>query len=590
MIVRMKKITLLTSARHRDAALLILRKIGVLHIQDLKTPASEDIQSLETRLENVNRVLPLLSPEIGEKDAMNPDEAETVVTRLISLLNQKEHHDREIETNLELRRWFERWSAISPASLQTLKEAGVHVHLYVSDKRSFKKIPPDKIVFVAAEDGGTIYFALFSQSPDDRLDFKEEQVPLLEPGEVESNLARLRNEIEKIESSIRESSHLRKDFMVYRQSLEKRLELNRVKYGMGVTGEITYLQGFCPEDEVPEIRNAATQEGWGYIVEEPENPSEVPTLTRNPKWIRIIQPLFNFMGTLPGYAEQDVSLVFLASLSLFYAMLVGDAAYGFIFLLATLFIDRKKKNVPKEFIHLMLLFSTTTIIWGFISGTWFGSPQIARLPFFRIFVIKELDSFGELSQTFMMSLSFLIGVIHLSIARLLAAFKKMNSPTAIGDLGWILILWAVYYIANNVIMRKALPGITVPFLISGIILVAVFANFQKNVLKGFFMTLANLPLSVISSFSDIVSYLRLFAVGFATAIVASNFNDMAMGVGMNSIIGKFFTALILVFGHTLNITLSIMSVLVHGVRLNMLEFSSHAGLEWSGKPYQPFKE
>jgi len=114
--------------------------------------------------------------------------------------------------------------------------------------------------------------------------------------------------------------------------------------------------------------------------------------------------------------------------------------------------------------------------------------------------------------------------------------------------------------------------------------------FKKTLLKGIGISLANLPLEVISGFSDVVSYLRLFAVGYATVVVASSFNSMATGEGISSIVAGFGAAIILLLGHALNIILAMMSVLVHGVRLNMLEFSGHVGVQWSGKAYEPFKE
>ena len=126
-----------------------------------------------------------------------------------------------------------------------------------------------------------------------------------------------------------------------------------------------------------------------------------------------------------------------------------------------------------------------------------------------------------------------------------------------------------------------MPHFAIYLIIFGSALVGIFANFQKNILKGFLISLGNLPLDIISSFSDIVSYIRLFAVGIATVTVAASFNDMAGGITV---------PLILVLGHGLNIILAMMSVLVHGVRLNMLEFSGHLGQEWSGKEYKPFKE
>jgi V/A-type H+-transporting ATPase subunit I len=100
--------------------------------------------------------------------------------------------------------------------------------------------------------------------------------------------------------------------------------------------------------------------------------------------------------------------------------------------------------------------------------------------------------------------------------------------------------------------------------------------------------MAELPLGVISSFSDIVSYLRLFAVGFATVVVAESFNNMALGGGISGVLSGIAAVLILFLGHTLNILLGCMAVIVHGIRLNMLEFSGHLGMQWSGKKYEPF--
>jgi len=238
----------------------------------------------------------------------------------------------------------------------------------------------------------------------------------------------------------------------------------------------------------------------------------------------------------------------------------------------------------------MYLLSFTTIVWGMLSGTWFGSEEIAQLPILRMFIIDSIYSFNEESQGVMMQLSFIIGCIHLSLAHLLVAIRKMNSWTAIAEIGWIVIIWSVYFVANFLVLGKEIPEITIPLLSIGVIMVLIFANFQKNILKGMLSSLANLPLSVVGAFSDIVSYIRLFAVGLATVIVSSSFNSMAIGSGIDSVVSGIIAALILFIGHALNLTLGAMSVLVHGVRLNLLEFSGHVGVQWTGRPYTPFKE
>jgi V/A-type H+-transporting ATPase subunit I len=589
MIVPMKKVTLLTSLKHREATLIQLRKLGVLHIQDVKPPVSEDIQSLETKLDNVDRALQIIPQLEATPKKMSSEQAQSFVQQALSLHHQKEGLQRELSEFNEINKWFDQWGAISFKSIQQLKEKSIFIHLYITDKSFLKQMPPDKIIHVE-QDNSVVRLALFGQAPDDKLDLKEEQIPQIETAEATTKIATLEKEISQVDHQLSELAGVRDGLMAYKNDLTKRLELSQVKHGMGEDAGIAYLQGFCPEDVVSEIQKSADKEGWGYIVQEPDDPTEVPTVIRNPKWIRIIEPLFKFMGTLPGYEEQDVSLVFLAFFSIFYALIVGDAGYGLIFLIATFIFDRKSKSSSKEFFYLMYLVSFTTIIWGTITGTWFGAEKIAQLPFLKIFIIDQISSFNPDSTSFIMQLTFIIGAIHLSIGHLLSAAKKSNSITAIADFGWILVLWGVYFIANNIVLGKEMAKATMPLLIAGASIILLFANFQKNIIKGILITLGNLPLSIISSFSDIVSYIRLFAVGLATVIVATSFNGMAVGSGINSIFSGIIAAIILLLGHSINLVLCGMSILVHGVRLNMLEFSGHVGVQWTGKPYQPFKE
>jgi len=590
MIVPMKKVTLLTSLRHRESTLIRLRKLGVLHIQDVKPPVGEDIQSLEMKLDNLDRALKIIPIRETKPQKLTDEQAQSLVEQVLSLNQQQDALNRELAEYQEINKWYDRWGAISYRTVQELKEKGIYIRLYVTDKSFLKRMPPDKIIHVQQDEAGTVYLALFTDSPDDSLELKEEQIPQIEPGDVKANIARLEHEIKQIDASLAELAATRAGLLAYETELKKRLTLARVKYGMGEEAGLAYLQGFCPVDVVAEIEQTAEKEGWGYVVQDPDDPAEVPTIIRNPKWIRIIEPLFKFMGTLPGYNEQDVSLVFLAFFSIFYALIVGDAGYGFIFLIATFLFDRKTKTSSREFFYLMYLVSFVTIIWGAITGTWFGSEKIAQLPFLKVFIIDQISSFNPDSTGFIMQLTFIIGVIHLSIGHLMSALKKSNSLTAIAELGWILVLWGVFFIANNIVLGKAMAKATLPLLVAGTTLILLFANFQKNVIKGMLVTLGNLPLDVIGSFSDIVSYIRLFAVGLATVIVASSFNDMAVGAGINSILSGIIAAIILLLGHSINLILCGMSILVHGVRLNMLEFSGHVGVQWSGKPYEPFKE
>lgn len=159
-------------------------------------------------------------------------------------------------------------------------------------------------------------------------------------------------------------------------------------------------------------------------------------------------------------------------------------------------------------------------------------------------------------------------------------------------MGWLSVVWGMYFLIRFIVLQLPLNDIGLWLVAGGLFLVVLFAEQKGSFFKGLAMGLANLPLKLldsISAFSDIISYVRLFAVGLATVKVAESFNGMALDIGFGFPAG-LAAALILFFGHLLNIAMGALSVIVHGVRLNMLEFSSHLGMEWTGVSYKPFND
>ena len=153
-------------------------------------------------------------------------------------------------------------------------------------------------------------------------------------------------------------------------------------------------------------------------------------------------------------------------------------------------------------------------------------------------------------------------------------------------------MWGAFFLAKTLILGKEFPSFAKWLFIAGPILVVLFTNLSlnKNILKGIGSGFGNLLLNFVNSFTDVVSYIRLFAVGLSTVAIADAFNKMALEIGFNSFLAGLGTVLILFLGHTLNILLGSLAVLVHGVRLNVLEFCSHINMTWSGFSYRPLKE
>jgi len=594
MIAKMKKMTLIVSEGERDTFLKSLRKAGVVHLKGIKALDFGDLHALEKDLSSVDKALEALN---GLENAHNgtppvPGE-ENILKEAIKLANtydQKTVFEQEKNVLENKLTWFEKWGKIDIEDIRLLKDAGAHIRLYELSRDEFRKLRDKDPVTLLGKDKHGMRVASISNDPEKKLPYQEVKFPPESYGSVTSRIKELDGKIEEYGVFIKNKARLKDELEGFKRELSKKKEFLTVKYGMRDETGFSYLQGFCPAKNTDKVMRCIDAHGAGYIMDDAGDPAETPTLITNPKWIDIIKPVFTFMNTLPGYDEFDISLPFLVFFSLFFAMLVGDAGYGVLFLLMTFFARRKMKKSPPQPFHLMYLLSFGTIAWGAVTGTWFGAEGIARLPGFNALVISGINSFVDTNQDFMMYLCFIIGAVHLTIAHLTRGFKVINSLRALADAGWVLVIWGMFFTAGTLIINKPFPGFAGYFLIAGTMMVLVFANFQKNIIKGMLTTLTNLPLDIIAAFADVVSYLRLFAVGYASVIVAESFNSMAIGEGITSLAGGIIAALILFFGHALNIVLALMAVVVHGIRLNMLEFSGHLGMQWSGKEYKPFKE
>ncbi|MBL7066890.1 MAG: hypothetical protein ISS29_03415 [Candidatus Marinimicrobia bacterium] len=605
MIVPMQKVTLFISARHKDAALRQLRKLGVVHIQHLKPPISDDISGLEARLNSIEKSLLIISAEnqsVTDKTYKSND-IQQMVDEILALSSERQQIDGIIEEKESLLAWFERWGKISAAEVEALQDKGIYIRLYNVPKNVLKNLPDEAIVEILHEDRNQVLLALVAETEDQRLEFKEELIPRENYRSVTVELDRLAVRNEEIDKRMNELAQYADQLQAYKQNLEKRLEFATVKSGMQDAEEITYLQGYCPQDKVENLVRASEKEGWGYLSEEPVETDNPPTLLKLSKWTSIIKPVFDFLGTVPGYREYDISQYFLFFFSIFVAMIIGDAGYGAIFLLISIFAHYKSVKSGKPLPHAIKLFyvlSICTIAWGTITGNWFGAVQIAALPVFKAMTIPQLATFPELfpglevePRQKVMYICFIIAVTQLGLANIMNFIKTFPQLKCIANLGWFSVIAGLFLVVLNLVLGMAMPGFTVSLIVFGLLATIVFANqgkgisFIKGVVQGLggaFTTFLN----AIGSFSNIISYIRLFAVGMATVAIASSFNQIAVPMMK----GFTFPAaiIVLLIGHGLNIAMGLLSVIVHGVRLNVLEFSGQLGMEWTGYNYAPFQE
>lgn len=586
MIVKMKKLTILAMTSDRDAKLEALRDLGVLHIHDVKPPAGENLDSARADYDYAARILDILpdvkhhvSPPGKDDDALN-ERARAVMDETMTCSQKKNELSEALKKLSNEAKRVETLGNFNPDALKQLSEKGVDITIYSVNSGKIPVVQGDTVVIELARQKKTVYFAVIG-AHEPESGWTLFRVPESSLEEIKARIAEIETELISLDTALLRLAKEKNLVQSLYDDIKLNLDFQRTKAGMGEEVGVVYLQGFCPADSLELIKTEASKRGWGLVVEDPGPDDNVPTLIRHPKWVKPIKAVFDVIGILPGYKEVDISAVFLLFFSIFFAMLIGDAGYGLLFLIATLAAKFKLRDAPSYPFTLMGILSGGTIVWGVLTGNYFGVQAGGPLSKLSIDWLNNDNN--------LMGLCFLIGAIHLTIAHVWNAIKIINTPQALAQVGWILITWTMMFLARFFVLGERMPPAVIVLGCIGLTLVVLFMTPVRR-LKAEIINHAMLGLSVVSNFVDVVSYVRLFAVGMASVMVAQSFNSMALQLGIEKIWTIPFIALILFAGHALNIVLCALGILVHAVRLNTLEFSNHIGLQWAGIKYNPFRK
>lgn len=606
MIVEMKKITLLCLDSQKVQALEALRDLSIMHVSIQKNVDTEDVASLSKRLAEINRAGLALLERKPEKKTGTEQNAEKAVGRVNAVLDDISATEKSRDAlNKELER-VRPWGNFSPKQLQKLEEGGVYVYLCTSSVKNIPEAPEGASLELISKDSALAYFAVVSRRKLEMKDFTVVSLPEMPMCKIEDEIRQHEERLSLLEGELDSLSASLNAVRAYKADMEEKLEFAKNRDGMAVSGAISHITGYVPVDGVEKLRAAALKEGWALLISDPEiDDPNVPTCIRKPKWLDIMDPLFDFIGVTPGYRENDVNLFFLIFFPIFFGMLIGDAGYGVLFIAVTLickYTACKGKEAARLPLNLFLMLSCTSLVWGWLNGSWFGIPHDTLPSWMRginfladpahsplaceLAEKLHIKEVGSIKDKFVQWLCFLLAALQLSAARLFKTISDLaKSWRALGNLGWALLIWGNFFTAVNLIV---FPG-TFPqfaFWFYGIGVVLIIGTITAE-------AALNLPFALIGSFVDVLSYIRLFAVGLSGAYIAENFNKMG-GMILGAlpsgwyVVGLLCLILVAVFGHILNIALGFLGVLVHAIRLNTLEFSNHMEMQWGGIRYKPF--
>ena len=626
MIARMLKVFIVGKGADSDRLLDALRGLGAVHLEAVDPSAAVADERTLAGIDHLARAAQILVKvePAGDKPDVSAIEAAEELLEIHRKSAERKSRLTALHRQIEQ---LETWGDVRLEQFRQLADEGIDISFFalppaaVGDVQAdcvhvIRELPDQRALIAVAGRGGQ------TDVPEDAepIDLPQRDRPTIraEAAAIDAALA----DDTKRETQL---AHLIDEIRAERDKLERQAEYTVAQRGGLTHDRLFAVQGWIPADRTDTLAGDLAATGIGAAVQavEPEPDEEPPTLIRYSRWVKPIKAVFDVLGTVPAYREIDLSPFFMVALPLFAAMLFGDAGYGLIFTLVGLvFYGKIKAKAGKPAAQLVMVFALVTVTWGILTANIFGITPASMAKggdYVRVdekggekLDYEQMALGGDLyaavgntmiaaaplwrpdagaARNVIIKICFILGCLHLVLAHLRAALDLAPDPRFIAQIGWSVflvgmlgVIWAMFYKNDIWMPTKVMFGL----LIGGAVLVVFFSYPSRNPAKMLGLGIIANLLPMIGTFSDTISYIRLMAVGLASYYIASAFNGLAWQVGEMS--GWLIPAsiLILVFAHALNVILGLIAVFAHGVRLNMLEFSSNAGVQWAGYPYTPF--
>ena len=593
-IVQLDKMTLYGAEKHQSRVLEQLQELGCVHLVNLgqsdHDDASDDVSTDAREALKYLRACPEQLRQVRRTDQFRREA--TVVEALRLKSEQRRFSDERDELQKAIRD-VEPWGEFQLPAEGRIGHVKFWFHLVpLRDLKKFEAVAgPSREV---ARDHRQAYVVVFGgDEPQDAPGTRVE----LDPRPLSTLQARR----EDVNEQLDELQYQRVGLTRWCDLIEAGLaeaddaaEREHATHQLLSGHRVFALQGWVPRDAAERIRQFAADHGLAVTIEPPAANDEPPTLLHNPERLAGSAALVTFYKT-PQYGSWDPSIFSFVSFAIFFAMIVADAGYGIILALLTAFWWRKLNNTQggRRGRNVLAAIVACTIAYGVVCGSYFGvSPPVDSL-------LGNLRVLDAQSQSQMMPLTIVIGVIHLSLAHLVTAWLNRGRATALASLGWVsamcgATLGGVGLLGSVSELRgQQLTQAGAVLLVGGLIAVFLFSS-QRPVLSPSIKTQALRLFDGIQGltglsglFGDALSYLRLFALGLASAKLSETFNELGAGAWDKAGFGVIAGLAIVVLGHTLNLILSIMSGVVHGLRLNCIEFYKW-GLPEEGYSFKAF--
>jgi len=592
MIAPMTKYSFILLKGDQEGLLEKLQEIGLVDITRSVKPIDDKSAAILADAERKHALLQSLDKvEIPEGLAHtavtgNPEEtAKTALDHLAELEEALKAAEKEAAAS-------EPWGEYDRDKLRAVEDAGIPVHFHITPAKAFKAEWADQYALtVVNELDGKVYYVVAGEDP---LPDALKRGPKASVTDIQTRIATLQANIDREKAVLAGVKDVRgKIENAARRNLSD-LDLYLASQAAVPAAENTLvtLVGYAPAEDEEAVTKALDATGEYYFKDAASVEDNPPISFRNNKFVKMFEVLTDMYGR-PAYNGFDPTPFIAVFFLLFFAFCMGDAGYGLILIVIGLLL--KKVDSFKSFFPLVVTLGAATTVIGFLFHTFF-SVDISQWSIFQGFPFLPSKIAGYDGT---MVLALVVGVLHISLAMIVKTIEETKTKgfkESLGTWGWTLLIVGGVAVAafalTGVLDKAATKWVIIVLGVLSCLGIFVLNNIHRNPLINIGSGLWDTYNMASGLLGDVLSYLRLYALGLAGSMLGMAFNSigaMILGDGSNWAMWIPFL-LIVIVGHTLNIAMCVLGAFVHPLRLNFLEFFKNSGYEAAGRNYNPLKK
>ncbi len=588
MIIPMKKYTFLVYHKGYRQFLADLQELGVLHViaQEIELDErTKEQYRLHDKIEDAIHFLEARNQEQEKPKEGEEKDSEAILREVLNLQNDLEDNNQILNSlNKEINE-NEPWGEFDTDQVRELRQYGYKHRFYISQENKFEEKWQDEYCLeIINRCRGNVYFIVFQEiERKTQITAEPIRTPRAPLSKIHKEKERIQKKIDEVNDNL--DKYAKTSIPILKAAKNKlKNEADLVKTYLSsdkkAEEKVMLLQGWVPKPKQAKLDAYCEQNNILNITEEPKEGDNVPILLKNNRFARLFESIGK-LYSLPSYHELDLTPFFAPFFMLFFGFCLGDAGYGLLILVAASFYKLKAKKDIKPVLTLGQFLGAATVIFGVLTGTFFGA-KLVEVEFLQ--EIKQI----VLNDDEMFRLALGIGMVQILFGMLLRAVKLIRQKGfvfAISTFGWFFLIVSML----DLFLFEAIPAVSkiAAFISLGLIL--LFNDPKANIFVSIGKGLWDLY-GITGLFGDVLSYIRLFALSLASAILGFVINDIAMQFLNISIIGPVLFVIFLIIGHSINLFISSLGSFVHPMRLTFVEFYKNAGFEGGGKAYQAFSK